>query len=99
MSQKVTDKVELKKQQIVLDITDFVFENGLSDLGLRKLAAVSDTSDRMLIYYFGTKDSLIGTVLQSIAANLTLQFDEALGRIAISAEEMVKHIKSLTKFC
>ena len=73
------NKVVVKKQQIIAHVIQHMIDNGLSDLGLRKLAAISGTSDRMLIYYFGTKDALIGTVLQAIAANLTLQFDTAFG--------------------
>lgn len=36
-------------------------------------------SDRMLIYYFETKDALIGEVLQAIVAGLAAQLDLLLG--------------------
>lgn len=73
------DKVEAKKQQIIVQLMQYMIDHGLADLGLRKLAEVAGTSDRMLIYYFGTKEALIGTVLQTMAANLAWQFDAALG--------------------
>ena len=73
------DKVEAKKRQIIAQVMQHMVEYGLADLGLRKLADVAGTSDRMLIYYFGTKDALIGIVLQTMAANLAAQFDAALG--------------------
>lgn len=89
------DKVEVKKQQIIAQITQHMVANGLSDLGLRRLAAVAGTSDRMLIYYFGTKDALIGTVLQSIAANLALQFDAALGTGQRDAKTLLAELLTL----
>ncbi|MEZ4735446.1 MAG: TetR/AcrR family transcriptional regulator [Caldilineaceae bacterium] len=89
------DKVAVKKQQIIAQITQHMVANGLSDLGLRRLAAVAGTSDRMLIYYFGTKDALIGTALQSIAANLALQFDAALGTGQRDANTLLAELLTL----
>lgn len=89
------DKVEAKKQQIIAQITQHMVDNGLAELGLRRLAEVAGTSDRMLIYYFGTKDALIGTVLQSIAANLALQFDAALGTRQRDAKTLLAELLML----
>lgn len=50
---------------------DFVFETGLSHVTLRPLAAHLGTSDRMLIYHFGTKEALIGAVLVHASERLT----------------------------
>lgn len=89
------DKVEAKKQQIIAQVTQYMVDNGLAELGLRRLAEVAGTSDRMLIYYFGTKDALIGTVLQSIAANLALQFDAALGTRQRDAKTLLAELLML----
>ena len=43
--------------------TDYVLEEGLIGLSLRPLAAAIGTSDRMLIYHFGSKDQLVASVL------------------------------------
>ena len=43
--------------------TDYALEHGLIGLSLRPLAAALGTSDRMLIYHFGTKDALIAEVI------------------------------------
>lgn len=74
------DKVTAKKAQIIEQITHYLIANGMADIGLRKLAEVAGTSDRMLIYYFETKDALIGQVLQTIAAGFTAQLDALLGQ-------------------
>ncbi len=42
---------------------DYVLAHGLVDLSLRPMAAALGTSDRMLIYHFGSKERLVGEVL------------------------------------
>jgi AcrR family transcriptional regulator len=44
--------------------TDYVLEHGLLGLSLRPLAADLGTSDRMLLYHFGSKDELVAAVLR-----------------------------------
>jgi AcrR family transcriptional regulator len=44
--------------------TDYVLERGLIGLSLRPLAAELGTSDRMLLYHFGSKDQLVADVLR-----------------------------------
>ncbi|MCW2764451.1 MAG: regulatory protein TetR [Nocardioides sp.] len=44
-------------------VTDHVLEHGLIGLTLRPLAAAIGTSDRMLIYHFGDRDSLVSAVV------------------------------------
>ncbi|MEM7134338.1 MAG: TetR family transcriptional regulator [Chloroflexota bacterium] len=89
------DKVEVKKQQIIEQITQHMVQNGLADLGLRKLAAVAGTSDRMLIYYFETKDGLIGEVLRTVAANFTIQLDAVLGQHQRDANTLLMELLTL----
>ncbi len=43
--------------------TDYVLRNGLAGLSLRPLAAALDTSTRMLLYDFGSKEQLVTEVL------------------------------------
>lgn len=45
--------------------TDYVLERGLIGLSLRPLAAEIGTSDRMLLYHFGSKDQLVADVLRT----------------------------------
>jgi AcrR family transcriptional regulator len=42
--------------------TDYVLEHGLIGLSLRPLAAELGTSDRMVLYHFGSKDELVADV-------------------------------------
>lgn len=43
---------------------DYVLEHGLIGLSLRPLGAALGTSDRMLLYHFGSRDDLVAAVLK-----------------------------------
>jgi AcrR family transcriptional regulator len=42
---------------------DYVLEHGIAELTLRRLGAAIGTNNRMLLYYFGSKEQLIGQAL------------------------------------
>lgn len=50
--------------------------HGLAGLSLRPLARAAGTSDRMLIYHFGSKEQLVAELL----GHLAKQFADALGQ-------------------
>jgi|SRR5919198_2244882 AcrR family transcriptional regulator len=54
-----------RREQWAQAATDYVLEHGLIGLSLRPLAADLGTSDRMLLYYFDSKDDLVATVLRA----------------------------------
>jgi len=51
--------------------TDHVLAHGLIGLSLRPLAAAIGTSDRMLIYHFGTRDALVSDIVATAGARAT----------------------------
>lgn len=55
-----------------------VLEHGLSSASLRPLARAAGTSDRMLIYHFGSKEGLVEALLAFAAARLAGVLEEAL---------------------
>lgn len=89
------NKVDTKKKEIIERIVEYLWINGLSETGLRRLANVSDTSDRMLIYYFGRKDELLDIALGTIASNLTQQLDSIFDEKKYSAEILLSHLTTL----
>ena len=52
-----------RREELLDVVTDHVLEQGLIGLTLRPLAAAIGTSDRMLIYHFGTRDALVSAVV------------------------------------
>lgn len=89
------NKADIKKQQAVARIADYLLAEGLNKTGLRLLGEVAGTSDRMLIYYFGSKDALLDEVLGAIAANVTVQLDTLLGDQPRPADVLLAELTAL----
>ena len=66
------------KTALLTALAAHVLENGLNTASLRPMAAAAGTSDRMLIYHFGSKDRLIGALLERLAADIATGLDAAL---------------------
>ncbi|MGY6770062.1 TetR/AcrR family transcriptional regulator [Komagataeibacter sp. NFXK3] len=56
---------------LTAEIATIVLHEGLGDMSVRALAARLGTSDRMLLYYFTTREQMILAVLQEISARLS----------------------------
>ncbi|MCU1480708.1 MAG: hypothetical protein JWQ19_1494 [Subtercola sp.] len=52
-----------QKEALLERIVDYVLEHGVTQLTLRSLAAAVDSNNRMLLYYFGSREELIVTAL------------------------------------
>lgn len=64
-----------RKTDLVKQLADHVLARGMAAASLRALAAAAGTSDRMLLYYFPDKATLIAAVLEEIAARMTALLD------------------------
>lgn len=53
-----------RRDELLDAVTGHVLEHGLIGLTLRPVAAAIGTSDRMLVYHFGTRDELVSAVVQ-----------------------------------
>jgi AcrR family transcriptional regulator len=72
-------KVQLSRETLLPAMAAHVLEHGLGGASLRPLAKAAGTSDRMLIYHFGNKETLITELLNYIAAIYSAGLDAALG--------------------
>lgn len=73
------------RRQAWLDgMAQHVLSHGLTHASLRPLAQAVGTSDRMLIYHFGSKDGVIGALLRHLAGGFVAGLEAALppGRAA-----------------
>ncbi|MGQ4420440.1 TetR/AcrR family transcriptional regulator [Streptomyces sp. SAS_269] len=52
-----------KRRELLDQVRVYVLRNGLANLSLRPLAQALGTSDRMLLYYFGTKERMVAEAL------------------------------------
>jgi AcrR family transcriptional regulator len=76
----VTDK----KASWISQMSEYLLLNGLVASNLRPLAKAAGTSDRMLIYHFGSKEKLMEHLLRHLADTLSDQLNKAIppGRAA-----------------
>jgi AcrR family transcriptional regulator len=75
-----------RREELLNILADHLLEHGLGAASLRTLAAAAGTSDRMLLYYFATKEELMAAALTRIAARLGELLDQALPRPKPAAE-------------
>jgi AcrR family transcriptional regulator len=69
-----------RRDELVEGALDYALQRGVADLSLRPLAAALGTSDRMLVYHFGSKRALIDQVLDRASARLAaIVLDEMAG--------------------
>jgi AcrR family transcriptional regulator len=53
-----------RRQELLERAYEYVLERGISDLSLRPLAAAIDSSPRVLLFLFGSKEGLVGALLE-----------------------------------
>lgn len=72
-------KPQLSRETLLPLLAAHVLQHGLGGASLRPLAKAAGTSDRMLIYHFGNKETLIRDLLEYIAGVYSTALDMALG--------------------
>jgi AcrR family transcriptional regulator len=81
----------------VARMADHVLSNGLTGATLRPLAQAAGTSDRMLIYRFGSKEGVIAALLDHLAHRFTALLEAAdLGQPA-SNTDLIKALITLLR--
>ena len=71
-------RTPMTRENLLPLLAAYVLEHGLAGLSLRPLAAAAGTSDRMLLYHFGSKQQLVAQLLEHIAARYTLALNEVM---------------------
>lgn len=67
-----------RRAELLDRVAEYILNNGLAELSLRPLAAATDTSPRMLLYFFGSKERLITEALAHIRVREQLSFRRAV---------------------
>lgn len=76
---KPAAKAKMSKETLLPLLASHVLTHGLGEASLRPLAKAAGTSDRMLIYHFGNKETLITELLGHIAGIYSAALDAAIG--------------------
>lgn len=90
-------KKETKRAEIVGKLATHFLATGLGDTGLRRLAEVAGTSDRMLLYYFDNKEEILAEVLAAIGGGFTQSLDSAFGTALLRPARAVDLMWTLLK--
>lgn len=85
-----------KKERLAGAVAQHLLSHGVTGHGIRALAKAAGTSDRMLIYYFGTKDELLRQSMDLIVQGLSAQLDDELGEQTLPADQL---LETLTNKC
>lgn len=94
-SDKVADTRAAKRAGLAEALGDIVLAEGLDALALRPAAQRLGTSDRMLLYYFGTKAALVEHVLAAVSARLGARLEAGAGTERLSPAAMIRHASTL----
>lgn len=78
-----------KRAALAAALGDIVLAEGLDALSLRPAANRLGTSDRMLLYYFGTKAALIAETLASISQRLATNLSSTSLPLRSTPSEMI----------
>lgn len=91
-------RITLNREILLPRLAAHVLQHGLAGLSLRPLALAAGTSDRMLLYHFGTKQRLVADLLDYIAAGFADALDMVLppGR-AHSRAACLKSVAAATR--
>jgi len=69
----------MSRETLLPRLAAHVLEHGLAGASLRPLARAAGTSDRMLIYHFGSKAELVADLLAFLAERYAAALDGAMG--------------------
>lgn len=90
-------KNSISRETLLPLMADFVLENGLGAASLRPLAKAAGTSDRMLIYHFGSKERLIEELLDYVADSYASALDQAFaGERVKTRQECLERVMAFT---
>lgn len=78
-----------KRAALASALCDIVLADGLDALSLRSAATRLGTSDRMLLYYFGTKAALIADTLASVSQRLASSLTSVSPQRKSTPSEMI----------
>ncbi|MEM9623191.1 MAG: TetR/AcrR family transcriptional regulator, partial [Pseudomonadota bacterium] len=93
----VTIQTQSKKQQIVEAVAVHLLNEGLQNSSLKAMGESVGISDRMVMYYFDKKDTLVREALLLIAENLTGRLDKAVPGRNVSGAQLVRTLTDLSK--
>ena len=85
-----TEKGRRQRAYALEQVIAYLLTEGLEETGLRRLAQAAGTSDRMLIYYFGSKEALLREAFSALSDALLAQLDAQFPKAQYSPKKLKK---------
>jgi AcrR family transcriptional regulator len=85
-----------RRTELLDAMADHMLAAGLAGSSLRPLARAAGTSDRMLLYYFPTKDALIAAVLAHVSQRMAAQLAARVGTVRLPADQLLPILEAQT---
>lgn len=82
-------KSDKKREQIIAAVAAHLLQDGFRNSGLRALARAAGSSDRMLMYYFDTKEQIVAEAMMLSAIQLAEQLEISLPGTDYSSEQIL----------
>lgn len=90
-------KTRLSRETLLPLLAAHVLAHGLADASLRPLARAAGTSDRMLIYHFGSKEALVADLLDYLAGQFSAALDQGFpAERATSRQDCIARVLAVT---
>jgi AcrR family transcriptional regulator len=72
VSPRATDEVSSERERLLALVAGYCVEHGVAELTLRRVAEAVGSNNRMLLYYFDSKEQLISAALIAAGARFPL---------------------------
>ncbi|MEL6686596.1 MAG: TetR/AcrR family transcriptional regulator [Pseudomonadota bacterium] len=88
----MTDKIKYTDA-----LADYMLTHGISAVSLRPMAKAAGTSDRMLVYHYGSKAGVIEAALQEIAQRNMAALEAALPPERLPAGQLLSVLEAVAR--
>src|ERR1700712_4121479 len=95
MSAAPPAKSAARRAKMADRIAALLLKQGVAALSLRSLAEELGTSDRMLLYYFGSQAALTRTVLSGLSVRLVGRLEQALPAAPVPPAQLFKRLMAV----
>jgi len=84
------EKTEKRRKEIIEAAAGHLIRHGFQSSGLRAIAQSAGLSDRMLMYYFETKEDLVAEALKLIGESLASGMDQAVPKGNVTVAQILE---------
>ena len=89
----MAERTGSERERLLRLVAGHVVENGVATLTLRGAGRAVGSNNRMLLYYFGSKEALVGEVLQTVGQEFFPTFERAWSQVESGDRSLVEDLQ------